>query len=96
MCIRDSVITDRRAITFLSGFRTTIRSYFSDDLDGLYRSERNDGSGDVIIGHVARRDSDGDAYNTKHGFFGVADAKATEDRLRALASSILRVSDNVG
>ena len=81
------VITDRRAITITSGLRTTIRSFFPDDLGGLHRTERSDGAGDVIIGMTTNRDSDGYAYHRNYGFLGVADAKATEDRLRALAST---------
>lgn len=81
------VITDRRGITIVGGFRTTVRSFFPDDLGDMHRSERSDGSGDVIIGRTTRRDSDGDLHRTAYGFLGVADAKATEDRLRVLASS---------
>ena len=79
------VITDQRAITFVGGFRTTIRSFYPDDLRDVYRTERPDGSGDVIIGSSVRRDSDGDSHTTHFGFLGVSDAKATEDRLRVLA-----------
>ena len=82
------VITDRRAISFVGGFRTTIRSFFPDDLDGLYRSERSNGSGDVIFGSTRRWNSENDGQEIFLGFLGVADAKATEDRLRALASSV--------
>lgn len=89
------VITDRRAITFVGGFRTTIRSFFPEDLGGMHRSERSDGSGDVIIGTTTRRDSDGDPHSTHYGFLGVADAKATEDRLRVLAVSASKDADRV-
>ena len=81
------VITDRRAISFVGGFRTTIRSFFPDDLRDLHRTERSDGSGDVIIGTTTKRDSDGDVHSTPYGFLGVENAKATEDRLRQLAST---------
>ena len=83
------VITDRRAISFVGGFRTTIRSFFPDDLGDLYRTERSDGSGDVIIGTTTKRDSDGDAHSTPYGFLGVENAKTTEDRLRQLAATKL-------
>ena len=81
------VITDRRAISIVGGYRTTIRSYFPKDLGDLYRTERSDGSGDVIIGLKTQRDSDGDHQRTPYGFLGVENAKATEDRLRKLASA---------
>lgn len=80
------VITDRRAISIVGGFRTTIRSFFPDDLGDLHRTQRSDGSGDVIVGTTTKWDSDGDAYSTPYGFLGVKNAKATEDRLRQLAS----------
>lgn len=81
------VITDQRAITFVGGFRTTIRSFAPEHLQAIYRTERSDGSGDVIIGSNWKRDSDGDAHATHYGFLGVVDAKATEDRLRSLAEA---------
>lgn len=79
------VITDRRAITVVGGFRTTIRSFFPSDLNDLYRTERSDGSGDVILESKTHHDSNGNVRTHHFGFLGVANAKETEDRLRALA-----------
>ena len=81
------VITDRRAITFVGGWRTTIRSFYPKDLTRLYRTQRADGSGDVVIDVISHRDSDGDRQSTPIGFVGVSDAKDTEDRLRKLAAT---------
>lgn len=78
------VITNERAIIFSAGFRMTIRSFYPADLKGIYRTERKDGSGDVIMGSTVRLDSNNDPRTTHHGFLNVADAKATEDRLRDL------------
>ncbi len=54
------VITDRRAITFDGGWSTTIRSHPPEKLQEIYRKEKRDGSGDVIIACRAWRDSDGE------------------------------------
>ncbi len=81
-----SVITDRRAIAFEGGWMMTIRSYFPDQLREVYRKERRDGSGDVILGRQIRTDSDGDKQATSVGFLNVRDAKAVEEMLRTLAA----------
>lgn len=80
------VITSRRAITFESGMRTTtIRSYPPEGLSDLYRKERKDGTGDVIIARRAWRDSDGDRQSEELGFLRVRDPKGVEAKLRKLA-----------
>ena len=79
------VITNRRAITFYGGRTITIRSYPPDRLQDVYRKERKDGSGDVIIARRAWRDSDGDRQSEELGFLRVRDVKAVELRLRKLA-----------
>lgn len=80
------VITDRRAITFEGGWSTTIRSYPPEKLTDIYRKEKRDGSGDVIIDRRAWRDSDGDRRTNELGFMRVEDAKDIERRLKALAA----------
>ncbi len=79
------VITDRRAITFEGGWSTTIRSYPPDKLTDIFRREKRDRSGDVIIARRALRDSDGDRQSEELGFLRVADAKDVERRLKQLA-----------
>lgn len=79
------VITDRRAITFDGGFSMTIRSYPPDKLGNVFRKEKKDGSGDVIITHKSWRDSDGDKHKEELGFLGVRNAKQVEQMLKGLA-----------
>jgi hypothetical protein len=79
------VITDQRAITFDGGRSTTIRSYPPSKLTDLYRKEKRDGSGDVIISRYAWRDSDGDPRSHELGFLRVPDAKQVETLLKELA-----------
>ncbi len=79
------VITDRRAITFEGGWSTTIRSYPPEKLTDVFRTEKRDGSGDVIIARRAWRDSEGDRQSEELGFLRVADAKDVERRLKQLA-----------
>jgi hypothetical protein len=80
------VITDRRAILFEGGWSTTIRSFFPQQLRDIYRKERRNGSGDVILGRQIGTDSDGDKHSTGVGFLNVRDAKGVEAMLRSLAS----------
>ena len=80
------VITDRRAITFDGGWSMTVRSYPPDKLQDIYRKEKSDGSGDVIIARRAWRDSDGDRQSEELGFLRVEDAREVECQLKALAA----------
>lgn len=79
------VISNRRAITFDGGRTTTIRSYSPERLEDVYRKEKKDGTGDVIIVRRAWRDSDGDRQSEELGFLRVRDPKAVEALLRKLA-----------
>jgi hypothetical protein len=80
------VITDRRAICFQGGWSTTIRSYSPEQLSQVYRKERKDGTGDVIIGVRGWRDSDGDRRTVEEGFLRVRDPKTVEAMLKGLAT----------
>lgn len=85
------VITDRRAITFEGGRHTVIRSYTPDKLGEIYRTEKPNGYGDVIIVHKSWRDSDGDRQSEELGFQRVPNAKEVERLLKALAGKARRI-----
>ena len=77
------VITDRRAILFVSGWTTTIRSYLSERLRDIHRIERRNGTGDVIFGQGKERNNQMQAC----GFFNIRDPKAAEQMLRKITES---------
>ena len=79
------VITNRRAITFDGGRTVTIRSYPPERLTDVYRKERKDGTGDVIISRRAWRDSDGDRQSEELGFLRVREPKTVGVMLKHLA-----------
>jgi len=79
------VVTDRRAISFEGRRTTTIRSYPPARLLDVYRKEKRDGTGDVIIARRAWKDADGDRQAEEVGFLRIRDPKAVEARLRKLA-----------
>jgi hypothetical protein len=79
------VITNRRAITFDGGVSTTIRSYAPERLHDVYRREKRDGSGDVIIARHAWRDSEGDRQSEELGLLRIRNPKEVESMLRKLA-----------
>ena len=81
------MITNRRAVTFEGGRATTIRSYPPDKLQDLFRKERRDGTGDVVIARRAWRDSDGDRHTEELGFLRVRNPQEVEQMLRKLAAS---------
>lgn len=81
-------VTDRRAILFTAGFRSrTVKSYRPAELKRISRVERDDGSGDLILEEYGYRDSDGDRRTGRHGFYAIADVKAVERLVRALAAT---------
>jgi len=84
-------ITDRRALSIEGGLRsTTVRSYPPERLQEVYRTERRDGRGDVIIAARSWKDSDGDRRTEKLGFMNVRDAKTVEKMLRELGKTALQ------
>lgn len=80
------IITNTRAITFEGGRTTTIRSYLPKDLQYIYRQEKDNGVGDVIISHRTWRDSDGDKRTEDLGFMNIPDTKEVERLLKKLAA----------
>ena len=84
------VITNKRAITFQGGRVTTIRSYRPEKLQDVYRTERRDGTGDIIIRRDRWRDSDGDRQSQQLGFFRIRNPREVEQMLRRLAEQVPR------
>lgn len=81
------VITDRRAITFEGGHSTVIRSYPPEKLTDVYRREKPDRSGDVLIARRAWRDSEGDRQTEELGLLRVSNAREVEQLLKQLAAT---------
>ena len=78
-------ITDRRAILceprFLAGIET--RSYTADALANIVRTQRGDGSGDLIFEEIRTRDHKGHTRTTRRGFEAIADVRGVENLLRS-------------
>lgn len=83
------VVTDRRAIVFAaSGFRDIgVRSFAPDALANVHRTERPDGSGDLVFAKSKHRDSDGGTITTTTGFPNLPDVREAEAAVRALAEA---------
>jgi hypothetical protein len=79
------VITNQRALTFEGGWAETVRSYPPPKLLNVYRNEKRNGTGDVIISFDEWRDSDGDRKTELLGFFRIRAPKTAEMMLQALA-----------
>jgi len=79
------LITDRRAMTFEIGWSKTVRSYPPSRLLNVYREERRDGTGDVIISSENWIDSDEVKRSRYLGFFRIREPKTAEMMLRDLA-----------
>jgi hypothetical protein len=81
------LVTDKRAISIHSGWSTTIRIYLPNQLKEIYRKERADGTGDVIISIRRWKDSDGDNMSEEIGFLGVRNPREVENILKQLADN---------
>ena len=81
------LVTDKRAISIQGGWSTTIRSYLPDQLKDVYRKERVDGTGDVIIAIRRWKDSEGDQRSEEIGFLGVRSPRGVENMLRQLVQN---------
>ena len=79
------VITDRRAISFVGGRHLQIKSFKPEMLKRVYRNQKNNGSGDVVIQLKNWKDSDGDVQTEEVGFLRVREVKRVEGLLKALA-----------
>jgi hypothetical protein len=63
---------------------TTVRSYPPEKLQDVYRTERRDGTGNVVVARKAWRDTDGDRHSEELGFLRVRDPKGVEALLKDL------------
>jgi hypothetical protein len=79
------LVTDKRAVSIQDSWVTTIRSYLPHQLQNIYRKERTDGTGDVIITVRQWKDSDGNPSDEEIGFFGVRNPQDVENILRHLS-----------
>ena len=60
------------------GKNSKIESYYAKDVKQLERSEKPDGSGDLLFATKGYRGSDGDPRTSKDGFYAVQDVKNVE------------------
>ncbi|NER22200.1 MAG: hypothetical protein F6J96_16170 [Symploca sp. SIO1C2] len=81
------LITAQRAIIIKGGWSTTIRSYSPEQLKDVYRKEKADGSGDVIIAIRQWEDRKGNQRSEEIGFLGVRNSQEVEKLLKQLAQN---------
>jgi hypothetical protein len=87
------LVTNKRAITIQGGWFSNIISYFPEQLKNLYRKERNDGTGDVVIGTRIKRSTNSAGNSSTSieeiGFMGVQNPQETEKWLQQLAQNTI-------
>ncbi len=77
-------LTTQRALILEGGRSITVKTYPLAELKHFERTERPDGSGDLIFKNETYRDSDGDRQNRKHGFFAIQNVRQVERQLESL------------
>lgn len=80
-------LTTQRALILEGGRSVTVKSYPLAELKHLERTERPDGSGDLIFKEEGYLDSDGDRQRRKHGFFAIQNVRQVERQVESLAQS---------
>ncbi|MGB4342661.1 MAG: hypothetical protein WBJ03_03520 [Moraxellaceae bacterium] len=80
------VITSKRAFAMTGGRSITVESWSASQLEKIVRTERPDGSGDLVFATEVWRDSDGDRRTRQKGFMGIADVRMVEAHLQRLAA----------
>jgi hypothetical protein len=77
-------VTDRRVILLEGGFwnSVTVRTYMPAQLQRVSRTERPDGTGDLILEEYAWRDSDGDRRHGRHGLYAIPRVRDVEELIR--------------
>ncbi len=83
-------VTNRRALIIEGGSEIKVKSYTARDLDNLERTERADGSGDLVFSRERRTGNKGRTYFEPIGFFGVRDVRTVEAALRQSLGSNAR------
>lgn len=78
------VLTDRRAIIFDGGWSTTVRSFGPERLPDLMRSQRRDGSGDLILEKKISYNNQGGNRPIDIGFLAIPNVKEVEERVRLI------------
>jgi hypothetical protein len=80
------VLTDRRALVLSVGWRSkvSLRSFEPSALTDLQRTERADGTGDLVFATDFSEGRRGRSYATAVGFVAVRNVKEVEDRVRRL------------
>lgn len=76
-------ITDRRALTIVDGRSMKVESWAPDQFERIARTERPDGSGDLLFATLQNRSS-GSRSPLAVGFRGVANVRDAERELRRL------------
>lgn len=86
------VITNQRAIIFecQPWGRTSIHSFFPNQLAAVRRIQLADGSGDLILDKKISTDGEGSRSTTDIGFFGIPDVKQVEGMIFTLAKTTAR------
>lgn len=80
------VVTDRRAILFDGGLRsTTIRSFRRHQIGNLRRVQRSDGTGDLIFDQRSWTDTDGHRHQTDIGFLSIPDVRHVEQLINEIS-----------
>jgi hypothetical protein len=75
-------ITNQRVLIVSSGRNKKVRTYLTDSINMLERTEHPNGTGTVAFNRASNRDSDGDSRSIDAEFVGIPDARVVEELIQ--------------
>lgn len=81
------VVSNKRAFSLTGRRSVTVESWRPEQLASITRTERLDGSGDLVFATETWRDSDGDRRTRQKGFMAIPDVRLVEGHLQRLVTS---------
>jgi hypothetical protein len=86
------VVTSKRAFSLSGGKTVTLTSWLPEQLGQVTRTERPDGSGDLVFSTSATAGTHGEGRVQRQGFLAIRDVRAVEMYVQALAARGTRPS----
>lgn len=77
-------VTNKRAIIFVKGFSTSVKSYDSKNISSINKRVKADGSGDLLFVEDIYVNSNGRSRTRQVGFWGISEVNKVEDMIEKI------------
>jgi hypothetical protein len=76
-------VTDKRLLILVKGNSLNVQSYSELDVSKMERTERPNGTGDIVIAKKQAKESDGDIRSIDVKFLGIPDVRSVETLIKS-------------